>query len=502
MNAALKIQSREDAVAILDELEKRSRKPKLQLVDKDFPKQADFVEDQSPLQASLCTRRAGKSYGAGLKLFREALLFPGCSCLYLALTRNSAKNIMWKDVVKDINRKFELNAKFNESELLITLPNGPDPKDPYDGGSEIKLAGMDSGKDEMEKVLGGKYRIVLIDEAGSWKQDLYKMVFEHLEPAVADWNGYIVLIGTPTAFTFGLFYNVTKTPEEAEGDEEPIEEGWSVHRWNTFDNPYMEENWRKQEERIVAGNPDVINLAWYRRMRKGEWVKDISDLCYKYERPKNWVSELPNSAWTNILGIDLGFNDESAFVIQSFRDHDDNLYTRETYKRSGMIVSDVAERIKYYVNTYHPIACVIDNASKQVVEELKQRFDLPLEAAEKAGKAEFIEIMNSEFILGKIKLCPGTEELEKEYNKLIWDPEEKKKRKFVEHEGCPNHLADAALYSWRKGLQYRAEAAPEPPTDEEKMDEWEEREALKIEMEKRSHDEDEYYIEDEDAYGF
>lgn len=472
------------ALAVLAEVDERHKKRNtahLQLVDENFVPQAEFIRDQSPLQAALCTRRAGKSYGAGLKLVREAKLFPGATCLYIALTRASAKNIMWKDVLKDINRRYELNAKFNESDLSMTLPNGPDPAKPYDSASVIVLVGMDANKDEMEKVLGGKYRIVLIDEAGSFKQDLYKLVHEHLEPAVADWDGYIVLIGTPTALVFGLFYNVTKTEENAADDEQAIEQGWSVHRWNTFDNPHMHEMWAKQEARLVDNNPNVISLPWYRRMRLGEWVKDLDDLCYKYEKSRNYVSDMPEDTWINVLGIDLGFNDDSAFVIQSFRDYDPNLYTRHAYKRPSMTISDVAQRIQYYIDTYHPMACVVDNASKQAVEELKQRFDLPLEAADKAGKAEFIEIMNSEFLLGKIKLTPDSEPiLGKEYDRLIWDPEEKKKRKFVEHPACPNHGADAALYSWRKCLQYRAENPPKKLTTTERIDQWEEEQALKL----------------------
>lgn len=480
MSEAFKITSKEQALAILAEVDRRRKQPRLRLVDEDFPKQAVFVKDQSPLQAALCTRRAGKSYGVGYKLFREAKAYPGCSCLYIALTRASAKNIMWKDVVKDINRRYNLQAKFNESELLITLPNGPNPENPYDGGSEIKLVGMDAGKDEMEKVLGGKYRVVIIDEAGSFRVDLQKLVHEHLEPAVADWDGYIVLIGTPTAMTFGLFYNVTKTEEEGKDDEEDRPPGWSVHRWNTFDNPYMAEIWGKQESRIVGNNPNVINLAWYRRMRLGEWAKDLSDLCYKYDRARNWVSEVPEAAWTNVLGIDLGYNDDSAFSLLSFRDHDPNVYLRHVYKKPEMIVSAVADRIQWYIDTYNPIACVIDNASKQVVEDLKQRFDLPLEAAEKIGKAEHIEIMNSDYQLGRIKLTPGCEELEKEYAKLIWDPEEKKKRKWVEHPAAPNHLADSTLYGYRKCLHYRSEPAPHQKSPEELMDDWEEQEALRV----------------------
>lgn len=474
---------------MLEELKRRAKpKATLQLVDMNFPEQAAFILDQSPLQAAKCTRRAGKSYGIGDKLYLEAINYPGCSCLYIALTRDSAKNIMWKDVLKDINRKHGLNGKFNETELRVTLPNGPNPADPYDGGSDIRLIGMDAGKDEIEKVLGGKYRIVVIDEAGSFKQDLRKMVYEYLEAAVADWNGIIVLIGTPTALTFGLFYDITKSPENAAGDENPIEPGWSVHGWSARNNPHMRKQWEDQEKRIIQRDPNAPTQPWYRRMREAEWVKDDSENCYKYDKARNYVSELPKDAvWTNVLGVDLGFDDPSAFVIWSWRDYDPNLYARAAYKREGMDVTDVAERIKHYIKIYNPIAIVIDNASKQAVEEMKNRHDLSLEAAEKTGKAEFIEIMNSDFTRGVLKLTPDTEpQMAAEYAKLIWDPEEKKKRKFVEHPACPNHLCDSALYSYRKSLHYRVEQAPVKKTAAEKMDEWEEQEAEKVEQQRKN----------------
>ena len=49
-------------------------------------------------------------------------------------------------------------------------------------------------------------------------------------------------------------------------------------------------------------------------------------------------------------------------------------------------------------------AIVIDNANKQAVAELEKRHDLPLTAADKVGKSDFMEIMNGEFIQGRIKL--------------------------------------------------------------------------------------------------
>jgi hypothetical protein len=93
-------------------------------LDPSFPVQSAFIADPAKLKVVLCTQRSGKSYGAGLYLYREAYETPGASCIYIALTRDSAKKIMWKDVLKPINRQLRLGTRFNETELTATLPNG------------------------------------------------------------------------------------------------------------------------------------------------------------------------------------------------------------------------------------------------------------------------------------------------------------------------------------------------------------------------------------------
>jgi hypothetical protein len=128
-----------------------TRKPVF--LDPAFPAQSAFIADQAKLKVVLCTRRSGKSYGAGLYLYQEAYETPGASCLYIALTRDSAKKIMWKDVLKPINRRLGLGAHFNETELTATLPNG----------SVVYVLGVDSSEEEKQKLLGQKYKLVVID---------------------------------------------------------------------------------------------------------------------------------------------------------------------------------------------------------------------------------------------------------------------------------------------------------------------------------------------------
>src|SRR5437660_4718829 len=89
-----------------------------------FAQQRAFIEDLAKLKWALCTRRAAKSYSDGLALAKACLEHDNVSCLYIGLTRESAKRIMWKDVLKAINRRHKLGIRFNESELSAKFPNG------------------------------------------------------------------------------------------------------------------------------------------------------------------------------------------------------------------------------------------------------------------------------------------------------------------------------------------------------------------------------------------
>ena len=146
-----------------------------------FKEQTDFINDPARMKAAQCTRRAGKSYGAGLYLCKAAWETPGCSVLYVGLSKDSAERIMWKDILKNINYRFGLGAHFSDQRLIMTLPNG----------SKIYLLGADSRQDDMDKFLGQKFKLVVIDEASKYRINVHKLIFDTLKPAVADYEGTI-----------------------------------------------------------------------------------------------------------------------------------------------------------------------------------------------------------------------------------------------------------------------------------------------------------------------
>lgn len=456
---------------LLRELQRRRRQAK-NWYKNSFKEQITFIEDTAPLVGALCTRRAGKSYGVGLKLCKTAFESPGATLVYIALTRQSAKQIMWKDVLKTINREFGIGARFNDTELKMLFPNG----------AELLLVGADAKPEEMQKLLGQKFVLAVIDEGSMFRIDLEQLIYSTLKPAVADYGGQIVIIGTPSNNTKSLYYDITTGAEP----------GWSVHRWSAKDNIHMKDKWAEELAFLKTKNPNIEETPIFRQMYLGEWVVDLDALIYKYDDERNFAPALPEApVWHHLLGIDLGYNDPTAFVVCAYRNDDPTLYIVDCFKKSGMILTDVAEHTRMLQAKYAPHFMIIDNASRQAVEELVQRYHLPFTAAEKNNKYDFIQLMNTDIYNGHVKVLPKCTDLINEWRSLVWDERMLELGKHVEHPALPNHLSDAALYAWRWAYHYTAKPKTFQPLADP-MDEWWEKEAEKINRRKQGQDEEEW----------
>lgn len=448
-------------------------------VDDSMPEQAAFIRDPARLKVVFCTRRAGKSYGEGRLLCQEAAATPNVSCLYIALTRGSAENTMWRDVLKELDRELGLNATFNETKLRMTLPNG----------STTTLLGLDTAEDEKKKLLGGKYKVVVIDEAASFTIDVHELVYEVLKPAVSDHRGTICLSSTPTNVHAGLFFDITK-------DQDPMKPGrwthedWSCHRWSYEQNPYMRAKVEEDIAELIAKKPLIEQTPGFQQHWRGRWCIDLSKLVYKFVLGRNsFDGVLPPmraGAWHFTLGIDTGWK-ATAFTLCAHHDHLPNLYVLESWKRRAMDITAIAEVEQWYRSRFPLEQSVVDGANKQAVEEMNRRHGLSLEAADKRDKFEFIDIMNDDFAQQRVLISTakwepelveqftdagrcGTEDyvsefkcglLVAEYSKLVIDETKLKKQlKREEQRGLENHCCDSTLYPWRKAYPYLSTVLP------------------------------------------
>lgn len=425
-----------------------------------FRQQKEAIEHPAKLKAIFCTRRSAKSYTAGLYLMKAALDNPGCNVIFIGLTRASSKGIIWKDVLKDINRRISIGAVPNETDLTFTLPNG----------SVIYVTGADADKDEMNKLLGRKFRLACIDEASMYSIDVRNMVYGVLGPAMTDPNaggerGTICLMGTASNFPRGLFYDVTTRKEP----------GWELFQWTAHDNPHVATQWQEALDDIAKNRPLYMETPQFKQWYLNQWVIDEEKLVYRFNPQRNLLKSLPNlphDGWTRVLGVDLGWEDDSAFVLTAYHANDPNLYVIKSFARKRMefdnddpSVLTVASKIREFMqdSQWSPHKVIIDGANKQGVESMRSRTAIPFEYADKQGKVDFIELCNSDLVQGKIKVLDTAENnpLFEEGMSLVWMTEgDKIKIPKKEHPNLPNHRLDAFLYAWRMGYHFHAEASP------------------------------------------
>jgi hypothetical protein len=422
---------------IIEELKRRGIGQQVNFLDQAFTKQFKASQDKSILKGVQCTRRAGKSTGEAKETLQTALDEAETKHLYGALTLGSAKNIIWDIMLHELEEK-KIQFRSNEQQGIIRLNNK----------SEIRLFGLDSSYKEMRKILGGKYKTVKIDEAGSISQDLKKICYQMIMPALADVSGRLTLLGTAENIPKTFFEQVTSGKEP----------GWSIHKWSAFDNPYIKDKWQEHVDWIKNFNPSFMLTSEYKTHYLNEWCADDKLLIIKINE-NTIIDHIHLINATYILGVDLGYNDDCSFVLTAFHSKSPELYVVEAYKENELDITDTANRIKDYLRRYPIAKIIVDGANKQGVMEMRNRHNIPLEAAKKEDKASFLKIMADDVTRGRIKYFKATtDSLISEQESLQWKDETKQ----IEDPRIPNHCNDAMLYSWREARNYLWKEQPKP----------------------------------------
>lgn len=428
-----------ELLTLLTVLDARAPKP-IPYVAQLFDKQREFIDDPAKLKAAVCTRRAGKTTVCAEYMLETACKMPGVLIPYITLTRQNAKNVMWKELRARL-RANNIPAKFNETELIVTLPNG----------SQIWLLGA-MHADDMERLRAPKYPLAVVDECASFGPHFKQMIEEVIEPALVDYDGTLVLVGTPGAICDGAFYDATTKSDSP----------YSVHRWSILDNPFIP-NARAWLERRKKARGWTDTTPAYMREWLGMWVRDEESLVWRFDRDRNVWKAAPAGNLIRVCGIDFGWTDQTAFVVLGFSENDPHVYVEHTFARSGLTVSDIVEEYNRLNRKYQFDHVVADSGGlgKTIIEEMRKRFGIPVRPAEKSAKADFIELANSDISRGLVQVNPAEEEFIDEVRRLQWD--EKKLPKRVEDQRYPNHRSDAFAYAYRLCRHFLYTERENPP---------------------------------------
>lgn len=413
-----------------------------------FDKQLAVVKSKAKKKAVIAGRRSGKSIQAAYYLISVAFATQRTNVAYIALSRLSAKIIIWDALLLILNR-YKIGYKVNLVEQSITLDNG----------SRILVAGASTER-EIEKFRGPSYKLVVVDECGSpqFLPLLENLIENIISPALMDTDGTVELISSPGVVNAGFFY-------EATTDKIP---GWDVHHWTVLDNPKLprwagKKDWRAlarlmlEELKIDKGWDDETPV--YRREYLGEWVEGDEALIYPFSS-NNTFKNLPLMDFQFIFGVDLGVVDDATIIVGAYSPLTPNLYIVDEFKQNNMAPSDFAEVLKVYYDRYEPTVIVTDSGGlgKAFVKEIEKRFRMPIEAAQKTNKVGMVTLLQDDFRLGRIKVHDSLVEIKAELYSYIW----KDKALKVLPDG-EDHLLDALLYAYRRSMHYTGKITPHNP---------------------------------------
>lgn len=408
-----------------------------------FDKQLEFVEDAHPFKVAVCSRRSGKTIACGAHLIHTAINNKDTICLYITLSRNNAKKLIWREM-KKINEQYELGATEDQTELSFTFPNG----------SIIYLSGC-KDQTEIEKFRGLPIKLCYIDECQSFRAYIKDLIDDIIGPALIDYAGSLCLIGTPGAIPTGYFHECAVTSD-----------AWSKYHWTFWDNPHIplksgkthqEIFDREMKRRGVTLNDPSVQREWY-----GKWILDSDSLLIRYDKSKNDFLELPmppGTKYHHIMGVDVGFKDADAICILAWSDNDPTTYLVEELVTPKQGLTELVQQIQALQKKYDVSKIVMDmgGLGLKMGEEMIRRHSIPVEAADKARKMENIEFLNDALRTGRFKAKKGSRFVQDSYLVEI-DVDKSTPDKIKVSDRFHSDIIDAVLYAFKCSPAYTWEA--------------------------------------------
>jgi hypothetical protein len=494
-----------DQESLNEALETRDLKAADSIYSELFRQQAQVIDDPYEFKSLLTPRRSGKTHTAIAYSVIECLRNPGAIVIIVTLTLKSAKRLYWNPILAFSDR-FGLNLR---------RPGGvhhTNAEARFENGSQLFLMGAET-KAEIEKLRGGSYDLVIVDECKSFSEHIFRELTDDiLSPACQDRGGTLFILGTPGSVLAGPFYEATyphykdphtgnpvsrlyedPAPYWVESGEDPE---WSRHTWTQKENTKTKNDlWKSslKKKRIKRWADD--NPTWLRE-HLGQWISMGDSMVYAYSRilTADKEADMPRCVyrrgagdgfdkhglsdreeWRYVLGMDLGYEDDLAIVVAAYSPTLDEMYIVYEFKQPHMIISQVASQIAHITQMFDDRieAMVVDTGAggKMLVESMNEMYGTFLIRAEKSAKNDYVELLNSDLHDGKLKVLADGE-LAHEWLNLQWDLSDKTKKDLVrsgklkEDRLCANHLSDATLYTWRFCLHHFSRDRVDGPAKE------------------------------------
>lgn len=356
-------------------------------------------------------RRSGKTELV-CSLMEEDIEERGKPCLYVAKTRDQARDIVWP--------KFEAALKNNKDwrlyESSIEVLHKP-------SGASVKIKGVDKDADNLT---GSGYRIIACDEYALWKKP--DVVGRVLAPMLGDFAGQFIFPSTKRGRNhfWRRHMSALKQPNK-----------YFVSEATMFDNTFLTDEGRaKVLSEYEGGEMNPL----YQQEVLNKYVT-FEGQVFALE-PETYTERKWDPAdfdWAyHWRGMDHGYSpDPTAAVWIAYNRRKQHFQVFSEYKQNALLIKQHSDAIRAQ-ERWAAISSYSD-VDPQVVAEYKA-VGLDLTVANKSDKkARLLKLVNA-LRVGRLKIAHDCKRLLEEMASLSWEQ--------VDKETGDDHLVDALDYGF------------------------------------------------------
>lgn len=242
---------------------------------------------------AVCHRRFGKTVAAAIWLIMKAVAGkPDFRGYYIAPNQKQAKRVVW-GYFKTFLKNFGPLVKFNETELRIDFPHGP----------QIYLVGSEN----VEALRGIYIDAAVMDEMASWTNASYAF-YEVLYPAMEDRDGLGLIIGTVKGLD--MFFDFYKL-----GQDDQFPEWNSVLYKASETGVFSHQRLRQMRMLMERKEPGA-----YDREMECDFFAETSDVLITpeeyYESLNRTLQPGATREYPMIYGYDPGYSTDPACLVK------------------------------------------------------------------------------------------------------------------------------------------------------------------------------------------
>lgn len=353
----------------------------------------------------VCSRRAGKTELAARLLVLYAIE-PNTPVLYIHTKADNAMSQCWPLIIRAAQAIELQMTKVDKQQMRIDFTNG----------SSIKMA-ANHDKSSAQFLRGGKYKLVIIDEAQSHR-NMQELIDDVISPMLLDYPGScLILQGTPPRVPHTFFEKAWKSGK------------WKNYHWTARDNPFVEDV-DAFIDQICESKGITRENSLIKREYEGEFAYDTEAQVFANartyaEEPKMHVDYI-------VIGEDFGFADYNAVIGVAVDTRAERAYVYFEWKQNMVGATEIiaATQSCYDLgmdilrrngcgDAPHRIKIFGDNSDGTLLYEMRKRHNLPTYDAYKINKTEAIAKLAEWLAVGKYQV-PENGVLTDEFQQIMY----------------------------------------------------------------------------------